>query len=238
VAGDPDLPLRPDYWVTTFIDGRQEVAYVDLATGRRVTRQVPRGASVPPSPVAVARSEVRRFREYLDWMIAHRQRQLQFPDPEQNGEDPVPLDRQHAREQRWRRDVKLAWRELLAEFRTREWNQKPLCAPTIDEDVLARRLEAVRRASSYRTCLERLISEAPPGWKRTEADERALRPVERVLKVAWKSPDPQRFDHALEAVAAAFRAAFAAWWDHAGRSRATLRMREWACIAENEEAPQ
>jgi hypothetical protein len=58
-----------------------------------------------------------------------------------------------------------------------------------------------------------LISEAPPGWKRTEADECALRPIERALKIAWKSSDPQRFDHALEVVAAAFRAAFAAWYD-------------------------
>jgi hypothetical protein len=31
------------------------------------------------------------------------------------------------------------------------------------------------------------------------------------LKTAWKSPDPERFDHALEAMAAAFRAAFGAW---------------------------
>jgi hypothetical protein len=206
---DPFLP--PDYWVTTFIDDRQEVSYVDPATGRRVTRQVPKGMSVPPSPVAVARAEVRRFREYLDWMIAHREQRLQFSDPDQNGQDPVPLDRQQAREQRWRREVGPAWCELLAEFRTREWSQKPVGAPTMDDAAKARRAEAVRRASSYRTCLERVIAEAPPGWTRTEADDRALRPVERALKAAWKSPDPERFDHALEAVAAAFRAAFAAW---------------------------
>ena len=211
-----DLLLPPDYWVTSFIDGRQEVSYVDPATGRRVTRQVPKGMSAPPSPVVVARAEVRRFREYLDWMIAYRQCQLQFPDPDQNGEDPVPLDRQQAREERWRREVKLQWRELLAEFRTREWSQKPVGAPTMDEAALARRAEAVRRAASYRICLERVIAEAPPGWKRTEADDRGLRPVERALKAAWKSPDPQRFDHALEAVAAVFRAAFAAWGGRPG----------------------
>jgi hypothetical protein len=220
--GDFDLSLPPDYWVTTFIDGRQEVTYVDPATGRRVTRQVPRGMSVPPSPVAIARSELRRFREYLDWMIAHREQRLQFSDPDQNGEDPVPLDRQHTSEERWRREVKLLWRELLAEFQAREWSQKPVGAPPMDEAAWARRREAVRRASSYRTCLDRLISEAPPGWKRTEADERALRLVERAFRAAGKSPDPKGFDHALEAVAAAFRAAFAAWWDRELRTVGTM----------------
>jgi hypothetical protein len=142
--GIQDILALADYWVTTFIDGHQEVSYVDSKDGRRHTWIVPRGLVVPPSRMTIARSESRRFKDYLDRTIAHSAKRKNAED----GDVLLEMARRDTSQAearrivRWKRNVRAQWRELLAEFRDRDWAQKPLSDATIDAATLARRNEA------------------------------------------------------------------------------------------------
>jgi hypothetical protein len=205
-----------DYWILSFANGHQDLSYVDDADSQRVTWEVERDLRdvwIPVSDVAQARSETRRFAEYLDWIVAH-------PAGRKNADDGDVLLEMAARDVsaadarkivRWKRNVRTEWRELLSEFRTRTWAQKSPSDATIDAAVLEQRKEARRRAGLYRSALEWLAYEAPAGWRAAGAEVKELRRLARAAKNAQAGRDPLAFDRALERLIVAFRKGFAAW---------------------------
>jgi hypothetical protein len=202
---------------TTLANGHQEMSYVDANDGERCVWKVEddlRDVIVPPSAVAIARSETRRFKDYLDWIVERS------GDRKDSGDGDVLLEMAardisvvKAKEiVRWKRNAKAEWRELLAEFRTRGWAQKPPSDATIDATALGKRKEPrPRRAELYRIAVERLAYDAPLGWVASGSEVRVHRRLARAVKLAQSGDDFLAFECALGRLVDAFRRSFTAW---------------------------